>query len=323
MASNDIKKIAVLTSGGDAPGMNCAIRSIVRYASSIDISIVGVGYGYQGLIEKDFKPLGPRDVSNIISRGGTILKTARSKDFLDKAVRERAYNNMVKENIDALISIGGDGSFKGLICLNDEFDLPVIGLPGTIDNDIKGTQRTLGFDTALNTAMDAIDKIKDTATSMDRIFLIEVMGRDSGAIAAYSALAGGAEDIIIPGAGIEGDDIIGKIKEGKKKGKRSWIVVVAEGAGNVHDLAKDFSKAMLDTKITVIGHTQRGGAPSAFDRFLGALMGKEAVAALLKGERSSAIGWVNDKVITYPLKEAASNKMEDFRYLHELVHILT
>ncbi len=323
MLASDIKKIAVLTSGGDAPGMNCAIRSVVRYANFKDISVVGVGYGYQGLIESDFRPLGPRDVSNIISRGGTILKTARSKDFLNKSIREKAYNNLIKENVDALVSIGGNGSFKGLICLNEEFALPVIGVPGTIDNDIKGTQRTLGFDTALNTAMDAIDKIKDTATSMDRIFLIEVMGRDSGAIAVYSALAGGAEDIIIPGADMEDDDLAEKIKEGKNKGKRSWIVIIAEGAGSASELSKKLSHIVSDIRITVIGHTQRGGAPSAFDRFLGALMGKEAVVALLRGESSSAVGWVNDKVVTYPLKEAASNKSEDFGYLHELVHILT
>ncbi|MDP8252966.1 MAG: ATP-dependent 6-phosphofructokinase [Candidatus Kaelpia aquatica] len=322
MANNVIKKIAVLTSGGDAPGMNCAIRSVVRFASFKNISVVGVGYGYKGLIERDFRILGPRDVSNIISRGGTILKTARSKEFLDKVNRAKVYNNLTQEGVDALVSIGGNGSFKGLLCLNQEFNLPVVGIPGTIDNDIKGTQRTLGFDTALNTAMDAIDKIKDTATSMDRIFLIEVMGRDSGSIAVYSALAGGAEDIIIPGADVE-DDLAEKIREGREKGKKSWIVIVAEGAGSVDDLAKKLSSVISDIRITVIGHTQRGGAPSAFDRFLGALMGKEAVTALLRGESSSAIGWVDDKAISYPLKEAISKKSEDFRYLQELIHILT
>ncbi|MDP8216109.1 MAG: ATP-dependent 6-phosphofructokinase [Candidatus Kaelpia imicola] len=323
MIGSAIKKIAVLTSGGDAPGMNCAIRSVVRFASFKSISVIGVGYGYKGLIERDFRILGPRDVSNIISRGGTILKTARSEEFLDRANRERAYNNLIQENINALISIGGNGSFKGLLCLNEEFNFPVVGIPGTIDNDIKATQRTLGFDTALNTAMDAIDKIKDTATSMDRIFLIEVMGRDSGSIAVYSALAGGAEDIIIPGADIEDDDLVEKIKRGREKGKRSWIVIVAEGAGSVDDFARKFSHAISDIRITVIGHTQRGGAPSAFDRLLGALMGREAVAALLRGESSSAIGWVNDEAISYSLKEAVSKKSENFGYLHELIHILT
>ena len=323
MTEKTIKKIAVLTSGGDAPGMNCAIRSVVRFADFKNIGVIGVGYGYKGLIEGDFRTLGPRDVSNIISRGGTILKTARSKDFLDRANREKAYNNLTKEKIDALVSIGGDGSFNGLLCLNEEFNLPVVGIPGTIDNDIKGTQRTLGFDTALNTAMDAIDKIKDTATSMDRIFLIEVMGKDSGSIAAYSALSGGAEDIIIPGAEIEEDDLIKKIVAGREKGKRSWIIIVAEGAGDIDDFAKKFSSVISDIRITVIGHTQRGGAPSAFDRFLGALMGKEAIAALLRGESSSAIGWVNDQTLSYPLKEAISRKSEDFTYLHELIKILT
>jgi 6-phosphofructokinase 1 len=323
MANNKIKKVALLTSGGDAPGMNCAIRSVVRYASFKGISVAGVGYGYQGLIKNDFRPLGPRDVSNIISRGGTILKTARSKEFLNKEVREKAYNNLIKEDVDALIAIGGNGSFKGLVALSEEFALKVIGIPGTIDNDVKGTQRTLGFDTALNTAMDAIDKIKDTATSMDRIFLIEVMGRDSGAIAAYSALAGGAEDIIIPETDIDEDELIAEIKEGKKRGKKSWIVVVAEGAGNVDSLSEKFSQVISDIRITVIGHTQRGGSPSAFDRFLGALMGQEAVGALLRGESASAIGWVNDKAVSYPLKDAISGKSEDFHYLHELIQILT
>ncbi|MDD5613627.1 MAG: 6-phosphofructokinase [Candidatus Omnitrophica bacterium] len=318
-----MKKIAILTSGGDAPGMNCAIRSVVRVASNNNIEVTGVGYGYQGLIEKDFKKIGPRDVSNIISRGGTILKTARSEDFFKKDIRKKSYENLVTECIEALVVIGGNGSYKGALSLHNDFNLPVVGIPGTIDNDINGTQRTLGFDTALNTAMDAIDKVKDTATSMDRIFLIEVMGRDSGSIAVYASLAGGAEDVIIPQEDKDVGQIIEKIKEARSKGKRSWIIIIAEGAGGADLFAHRFKKFMSDIRITVIGHTQRGGAASVFDRFLGAVMGKEAVDALLRNEKASAIGWLDDRAYSYPLQEAVKPKKEDFTYLLELIKMLT
>ncbi len=318
-----MEKIALLTSGGDAPGMNCAIRSIVRYATPKGIKIIGALSGYQGLVESDFIELSGRSVSNIISRGGTILKTARSQDFFTKEGRKKVYDNLTKEKIDSFIVIGGDGSYRGAIQFHEEFNFPVVGIPGTIDNDINGTQMTLGFDTALNTAMDAIDKIKDTATSMDRIFLIEVMGRNSGAIAAHSALSGGAEDIIIPNGDNEIGSIIEKIDIGRSKGKKSWIIIVAEGAGEAKSYAELLGSSVANVRITVIGHIQRGGSPSAFDRFLGALMGKAAVDALLEGKNSHAIGWVNNQAIAYPLKEAAKPKNEDFSYLHELIHILT
>jgi len=319
----NIKKIAVLTSGGDAPGMNCAIRSVTRFAVYKKLDVVGVARGFQGLIDKEFQILTPRSVSNIISRGGTILKTARSEKFLKKEYRERAYHNLVEDKIDALIIIGGNGSFNGASVFNQEFDFPVAGIPGTIDNDVSGTQRTLGFDTALNTAMDAIDKIKDTATSMDRIFIIEVMGRSSGAIAAYSALSGGAEDIIIPNEPPEVAGIIKKIEQGRIKGKRSWIIIVAEGAAKAENLAKEFREFVSDVRVTVIGHIQRGGVPSAFDRFLGAVMGKTAVEVLLNGKTQHVVGWAKDQTIVYPLKEAVQPKKEDFTHLHELIHILT
>jgi 6-phosphofructokinase 1 len=319
----DIKRIAVLTSGGDSPGMNCAIRSVVRFAHYKGIEVLGVIHGYKGLLSGEFIPLGPRDVSNIISRGGTILKAARCEEFYHKQGREKAYKNLISKNINGLIVIGGDGSFHGALLLYKEFGLPVVGIPGTIDNDINGTHRTLGFDTALNTAMSAIDKIKDTATSMDRIFLIEVMGRLSSAIAVFSALAGGAEDIIIPGEKLNLEKMIEKIEEGRRKGKKSWIIIVAEGAGKAEKFAEQFRKHISDVRVTVIGHLQRGGGPSAFDRILGALMGTAAVQALLEGKSHHAIGWRNDEIITYPLEEAVKPHKEKYSYYHQLIHILT
>lgn len=319
-----IKRIAVLTSGGDSPGMNCAVRSVVRFAHWKGIEIFGVMHGYRGLISEEFIPLGPRDVSNIISRGGTILKAARCEEFYEKEGREKAYKNLISRNIDGLIVIGGDGSFHGALLLHQEFGFPVVGIPGTIDNDINGTQRTLGFDTALNTAMSAIDKIKDTATSMDRIFLIEVMGRLSSAIAVFSALAGGAEDVIIPGERTDLKNMIEKIEGGRKKGKKSWIIIVAEGAGKAEEFAREFRKYISDVRVTVIGHLQRGGGPSAFDRILGALMGQAAVQALLEGKHYHAIGWRNDDVIVYELQEAIKPQdREKISSYHQLIHILT
>jgi 6-phosphofructokinase 1 len=242
---------------------------------------------------------------------------------MTKEGRKRAYENLKSQNIEGLIVIGGDGSFKGALKFHEEFGTPVMGIPGTIDNDINGTQRTLGFDTALNTAMDAIDRIKDTATSMDRIFLIEVMGRLSGFIAVYSAIAGGAEDVIIPGEELDLDKMLGNIEEGRQKGKKSWIIIVAEGAGKAEVFAKEFRKHIPDVRVTVIGHLQRGGSPSAFDRFLGALMGKKAVDGLIEGKDCHAVGWVNDDVVIYKLEEAIKVKEEKFKTLHELIRILT
>jgi 6-phosphofructokinase 1 len=318
-----MKKIALLTSGGDSPGMNSAIRSVVRYAVFHQISVAGVSYGYQGLVDKNFRDLGRKDVSNIINLGGTFLKTARSQDFFDKRAREKAYKNMVESGIDSYIVIGGNGSYRGALVFNREFDFPVVGIPATIDNDIAGTQETLGFDTALNTAMEAIDKIRDTAYSMDRIFLIEVMGRKSGAIAVHSALAGGAEDIIIPGIEKDIETVLQKVKRGRKTGKKSWIIIVAEGSGKTLTMAEELRKYIDDVRVTVIGHVQRGGNPSAFDRILGARMGKAAVDALLNGKRHHAVGWINDGPIIYPLQDAVQYKEEDFSKFIELIQVLT
>ncbi len=318
-----MNKIAILTSGGDSPGMNSAIRSVVRYALSCGVSVMGVIHGYQGLIDKKFCNLNRRDVSGIINLGGTFLKTARSEEFFKKEGREKAYENMVQNRIDGYIVIGGNGSYRGALVFHNEFDFPVAGIPATIDNDIAGTQETLGFDTALNTALDAIDKIRDTAYSMDRIFLIEVMGRKSGAIAVHSALAGGAEDLIIPEIEQDIEDILDKVKKGRKSGKKSWIIVVGEGSGKTLTLANELRRYIDDVRVTVIGHIQRGGRPSAFDRILGARMGKTAVDALLNGKTHHAVGWVNDGPMVYPLEKAIEYKKEDFAEFIELVKILT
>jgi len=318
-----MKKVAILTSGGDSPGMNSAIRSVVRYALSQGLSVVGVTHGYQGLIDKKFRELGRQDVSNIINLGGTFLKTARSKDFYNRKWRKKAYQNMMENGIDSYVVIGGDGSFRGALDFHREFDFPVMGIPATIDNDISGTQETLGFDTALNTAMDAIDKIRDTAYSMDRIFLVEVMGRESGSIAVHSALAGGAEDLVIPEIERDIDSILDKVKKGRRSGKKSWIIILAEGSGKTLTLSEELKKHLKDVRVTVIGHIQRGGSPSAFDRVLGARMGKAAVEALLDGKGHHAVGWINDCPVVYPMQDAIKYKQEDFSKFIELVQILT
>lgn len=316
-------KIAILTSGGDAPGMNAAIRSVVRCAIFNTIEVYGIHRGYQGLIENDFVILNHRSVSNIISQGGTFLKTARSQDFLKKEGRQIAYKNLKKKEIDYLILIGGNGTFRAGVEFYKEFKFPVIGIPATIDNDINGTNRAIGFDTALNTALDAIDKIKDTATSMDRIFVVEVMGRLSGAIAAYTALAVGAEDVIIPGKKFEIGNMKEKIAEGRAKGKKSWIIIVAEGAAKGEEIGKKLMPYISDVRVSVIGHIQRGGSPSAFDRYLGAIMGEKAIEAILNNYHCHAVGYRDDSCYLYPLEEAAAEKKEDFSFLHNLIHILT
>jgi len=255
-------------------------------------------------------------VSNIISVGGTFLKTARSKDFFNKKERDRAHRNLLQENIEGLIVIGGNGSFRAADIFFREFDYPVMGIPGTIDNDVNGTQRTLGFDTALNTAMDAVDKIRDTATSMDRVF-------HSGAIAVYSALSGGAEDVILPGESRDMGKIVKKIEQGRKRGKKSWIIILAEGAGCTQDLVGKLKEYVDEVRAVVIGHIQRGGKPSAFDRFLGAVMGKTAVDGLLDNKHYHIVGWKNDKPIIYSLSEALKEKKEDYSGLLEIIQILT
>lgn len=306
----EIKKIAVLTSGGDAPGMNAAIRAVVRTCAYHNVGCVGVYRGYQGLIEGDFKEMGARSVKNIINRGGTVLKSARSKDFMTEEGRKAAFKNMQKQGIDSLVVIGGDGSFTGAMVFNKEFGVPIMGIPGTIDNDIYGTSHTLGYDTALNTVVEVIDKIRDTANSHNRLFFIEVMGRDAGHIALNAGIGAGAEEILIPEENLGLDRLLESLNHSKASGKTSSIVVVAEGENttgkNVAQLKEYVEKNMpeYDVRVSVLGHLQRGGAPSCFDRVLASRFGVKAVESLLEGKSGYMTGLLNDKIELTPLEKA-------------------
>ena len=304
-----VKKIAVLTSGGDSPGMNTALRAVVRTCAYKNIDCVGVSRGYQGLINDDIKTLKTRSVRGIINRGGTMLYSARSDEFRTKEGREKAFSNIKKHGIDGLVVIGGDGSFTGGLIFQKEFGIPVIGIPGTIDNDLYGTSHTLGYDTALNTVMDAIDKIRDTAISHDRLFFVEVMGRDAGHIALNSGIAIGAQEILIPEQNMVIEGLINSLKDSKKSGKTSSIVVVAEGdktGKNVFDLAKQVEEEFpkYEIRVSVLGHMQRGGSPSCFDRVLGTKMGVRAVESLIDGVSGKMIGIDNGKIVSTSLKKA-------------------
>ncbi|MFY0714311.1 6-phosphofructokinase [Seonamhaeicola sp. NFXS20] len=310
---NRIKKIGVLTSGGDAPGMNAAVRSVVRTCAYHGVECVGVYRGYQGMIEGDFKPMDARSVRGIINKGGTILKSARSKEFRTKEGREKAFKNIVKEGIEGLVVIGGDGSFTGALVFNQEYDFPVMGIPGTIDNDIFGTTHTLGFDTALNTVVDAIDKIRDTASSHNRLFFIEVMGRDVGHIALNTGIAGGAEEILIPEEDLGLERLKESLNKSRTSGKTSSIVVVAEGdkiGKNIFELKEYVDENMegYDVRVSVLGHMQRGGAPSCFDRVLASRMGVKAVESLLNGETNYMVGLLDNKMELTPLENAIKGK---------------
>ena len=308
-----IKKIAVLTSGGDSPGMNTALRAVVRTCAFHKLECVGVYRGFQGLINDEVKFLNTRSVRGIINRGGTMLYSARSKEFRSKEGRVKAYENVKKHNIDAIVIIGGDGSFTGGMIFQKEFNIPVIGIPGTIDNDLFGTSHTLGYDTALNTVMEAIDKIRDTAISHDRLFFVEVMGRDAGHIALNSGIAIGAQEILIPEEKIGIDELIISLKKSKNSGKTSSIVVVAEGdktGENVFELAKSVEEKFPDyeIKVSVLGHMQRGGSPSCFDRVLATRMGVKAVESLISGEFSKMIGVKEGEITLTPLNLAIKGK---------------
>ncbi|MGL2994638.1 6-phosphofructokinase [Flavobacterium sp. TSSA_36] len=313
--SKTIKKIGVLTSGGDSPGMNAAIRSVVRTCAYHNIGCVGIYRGYQGMIEGDFKELGPRSVNNIINKGGTFLKSARSQEFRTPEGRKLAHENLVKEGIDALIVIGGDGSFTGGLIFNTEYDFPVIGIPGTIDNDIYGTSHTLGYDTALNTVVEVIDKIRDTASSHNRLFLVEVMGRDAGHIALNAGIGAGAEEILIPEEDLGLERLLESLKKSKTTGKTSSIVVIAEGdktGKNVFEL-KDYVESNFpeyDVRVSVLGHMQRGGAPSCFDRVLASRLGVKAVESILEGKSNLMVGLLNDKIELTPLEQAIKGHTE-------------
>ena len=314
----ELKRIAVLTSGGDAPGMNAAIRAVVRSCAYHNLECIGVFRGYEGLIEGDFKELDARSVKNIINRGGTFLKSARSEGFRTKEGRTEAYKQLKNANIDALVTIGGDGTFKGAIVFNEEFDFPIVGLPGTIDNDINGTDFTIGYDTALNTVVEAIDKIRDTANSHNRLFLVEVMGRDAGDIAINAGIGAGAEEILIPEQNMGRDRLVASLRRSKLSGKSSSIVVVSEGdqiGKNIFGLAEYIRENLEDyeCKVTVLGHIQRGGAPSCYDRVLASRLGVGAVDALLNGERDVMIGIVHNKIVSVDFVESlkGANKIDE------------
>ena len=310
-----VNKIAVLTSGGDAPGMNAAIRAVVRTCSYHEVEVLGIYRGFQGMIEDDFVELNARSVRNIINKGGTFLKSARSEGFRTKEGRESAYKNLTNNGVEALVVIGGDGTFTGALSFSQEFGFPVMGIPGTIDNDIYGTTHTIGYDTALNTVVDAIDKIRDTASSHNRMFFVEVMGRDSGFIALNSGIGGGAERIIIPEKNIPAEVLLEDIDRGKRRGKTSNIVVVAEGntAGKAVFELKEYveqKRPEYDIRVSVLGHMQRGGTPTCYDRVLATRMGVKAVESLLEGKSQYMVGINNDRMELIPLEKAVKENDE-------------
>lgn len=311
MASK-VTKIGVLTSGGDSPGMNAAIRAVVRTGIYHGLEVYGIRRGYQGMIDNDIEKMESRSVANIIQRGGTILKTARCKDFFELEGRTKAHKNLKKHGINGLVIIGGDGSFRGAKKFHEEFGVPSIGLPGTIDKDIVGTDFTIGFDTAVNTAVEAIDKIRDTADAHDRLFIIEVMGRDAGYIALHSGIATGAENILIPEKKTDIEDIIASLKEKGRRKKMVNLIVVAEGDdfGGANELMKIINVQVpeMDTRVCVLGHIQRGGSPSCMDRLIASRMGYHAVESLINGNHNVMVGIKENRINYTPLEKA--NKLK-------------
>jgi 6-phosphofructokinase 1 len=322
----NIHRIGVLTSGGDSPGMNACIRAVVRTAIYHGIHVVGIIKGYAGLIEGDVKEMGVSSVSNIIQRGGTILKTARSEEFKTPEGRSQAYEKIKKWDIDALIVIGGDGTYRGASDFIRDYNIPVIGLPGTIDNDIYGTDFTIGYDTAINIALDAVDRIRDTASSHERIFFVEVMGRNSGFIALDVGVAGGAESILIPETPTDIDNLCDVLVKGWKRGKSSSIIIVAEGddAGNSYTIAEKVKeKTGLDYRVTVLGHIQRGGSPTAKDRILASKLGSAAVEYTRNGVSGVMMGEIQGKIVSTELSTIWSNKKKVDESLYHLAEILS
>ncbi len=322
-----MKSIGVFTSGGDAPGMNAAIRAVVRSSLFLGLDVYGIKYGYNGMIDGDIYKMKSYSVSNIVQRGGTILKSARSKEFMTKDGRAKAAEQLKKRGIEGLIAIGGDGTFTGANIFYEEHGIPVIGAPGTIDNDLYGSDYTIGFDTAVNTALDAIDKIRDTAASHDRVFFVEVMGRHSGYIAIHCGIGGGAELIMVPETSTTIKDVIETLKKGRDKDKTSSIIVVAEGdeQGNAQEIAGKVGGELpaLDIRVSNLGHIQRGGAPTSFDRILASRLGLAAVEGLINGEKNVMVGIVNDKITYTSLKLAISKSKpinEDLMRLTEILN---
>ncbi len=326
--AKEIKKIGVMTSGGDAPGMNAAIRAVVRACAYHNVECIGIYRGYDGVIEGDYKSMDARSVKGIINKGGTVLKSARSDEFRTKEGRKKAFDNLTKAGVDALVTIGGDGTFTGALIFNQEYNFPVMGIPGTIDNDIFGTINTLGYDTALNTVVEAIDKIRDTASSHNRLFFIEVMGRDAGHIALNTGVGAGAEEILIPEEDLGLDRLLESLNRSKQSGKTSSIVVVAEGdkiGKNVFEL-KDYvdeHMSYYDVRVSVLGHMQRGGSPSCFDRVLASRMGVKAVESLLEGKTNYMVGILDNKMELTPLEQAIKGKSTINKELLRVSDIMT
>jgi 6-phosphofructokinase 1 len=322
-----VKKIGVLTSGGDAPGMNAAIRAVVRTGIYYGLDVYGIIRGYSGMVEGDIIRMHGKSVANIIQRGGTILKTSRCMDFFKKEGRQKAYEHLQKHGIDSLVIIGGDGSFRGAQIFSNEFDIPCIGLPGTIDKDIAGTDFTIGFDTAVNTAVEAIDKIRDTMDAHDRLFIIEVMGRDSGYIALHSGISTGAENILIPEKRTDIDSVIDALTEKERRQKLVNLIVVAEGEGfgGADEVAKVIKERMpsQEVRVCILGHIQRGGAPTCFDRVIASRMGFAAVECLREGRHNIFIGIINNRLHYIPLNEAVKKKQRISDDWMKIVKILS
>lgn len=319
-----MKRIAVLTTGGDAPGMNPAIRSVVRYGISQKLEVMGVFRGWWGLINEELKLLNQRSVSGIIGQGGTILKTARCAEFRTAEGQNRAYETIKKNNIDGLVVIGGNGSFTACHEFHKKYNIPSVGVAASIDNDVNGIDYTIGTDTAVNTALDAIDKIRDTATSMERIFVVEVMGRESGFIALTVALAGGCEEVIIPERDLDLNAVCHDIVRGNLIGKMSWIIVLAEGVGKAHDIARQITDITgLETRTVVLGHVQRGGRPTAVSRDLALNLGKAAVDCLIAGKKNIALGLTAGKIVEINFETAIKKKELKIADFYKLVKILT
>jgi len=322
-----IKRIGVLTSGGDSPGMNAAIRAIVRTAIYNKIETFGIRRGYQGMIDGDIFQMQTTDVSNIIQRGGTILKTARSEEFQKKEGRKKAYEQLLKHNIDALALIGGDGTFRGAAAFFKEYKIPAIGLPGTIDKDLAGSDFTIGFDTAVNTAVDAIDKIRDTAEAHDRLFLVEVMGRDAGYIALNSGIACGAEDILIPETVTHVQEVLNRIADDENRKKTVHIIVIAEGDdfGGADEMMKIIKEKfpLLDARATILGHIQRGGSPTYADRVLASRLGHAAVNALMEGTSMAMVGIINDRIAFTPFEKVVKQHTKISNDMLEMIRVLS
>lgn len=322
-----MKKIGVFTSGGDAPGMNACIRAVVRSAAYHQVEVMGIKRGYQGMIDGEIIPLQKSDVANIIQHGGTILKTARSKEFMTPEGRKKAYDNLLKHGIEGLVCIGGNGTYTGAALFYEEYGIPSIGAPGTIDNDLYGTDYTIGFDTAVNTALDAIDKIRDTADAHNRIFFIEVMGRDSGFIALNSGIAGGAEGILLPEVMNDYETLKSHFSNDNRRTKEFSIVIVAEGEteGNSYQIAEKFKADFpdCDLRVTVLGHVQRGGSPTANDRILAGFLGNAAVEQLLAGKSNLCVGMINHELALVTFKEAIQSKKTIDASLWHLSQVLS